>query len=91
MIPGGRFLFVHEYPLTKHLPILQIVPFSGHLHPRSDIMVGPSVPHFPCFYFMQHAQILPAFSRFTTLFGASQKRRTGFRPYRKDIVSFGKA
>ena len=90
---AGRFLFVHEYPLTAPPDPSGLYTFSGHLHPGVSIhgRARQSL-HFPCFYFMQHACILPAFSRFTGTYSVHPKKgEQVFALTGKDIVSFGKA
>ena len=69
----GRFAFVHDYTDC-------VVPgdgyiFSGHIHPGISIYgIGKQSLRFPCFYFGKHHAVLPAFSRFTGMYGITPRR-----------------
>lgn len=49
--------------------------FSGHVHPGISINgAGKQSLRFPCFYFGNQYAVLPAFSRFTGMYGIKPKR-----------------
>lgn len=69
----GDFVFVHDF-LDCTAPAGRYI-FSGHIHPGISIRgLGRQSLHFPCFYFGDAYAVLPAFSRFTGMYGIKPKR-----------------
>lgn len=59
------FCFTHDHP-GKFSHVQYVI--TGHLHPGIRLSSkGKQSLKFPCFYFIDHVAILPAFSRFTGL------------------------
>ncbi len=68
----GNFTFVHDFTDCE-IPVNGYI-FSGHIHPGISIRgVGKQSLRFPCFYFGHRYAVLPAFSRFTGLYGIKPK------------------
>ena len=67
-----QFAFVHDFTDCE-LPEEGYI-FSGHIHPGISISgVGRQSLRFPCFYFGETYAVLPAFSRFTGMYGIKPK------------------
>ncbi len=67
-----EFAFVHDFTDCE-VPENGYI-FSGHIHPGISISgVGRQSLRFPCFYFGNSYAVLPAFSRFTGMFGIRPK------------------
>jgi DNA ligase-associated metallophosphoesterase len=71
-ITVDQFAFVHDFT-DCDVPEEGYI-FSGHIHPGISIHgLGKQSLQFPCFYFGQQYAVLPAFSRFTGMYGIKPK------------------
>jgi uncharacterized protein len=67
-----NFAFVHDF--TDCTAPEKGYIFSGHIHPGIHIHgTGKQSLRFPCFYFGEQYAVLPAFSRFTGMYGIKPK------------------
>ena len=68
----GSFAFVHDFTDCT-VPDEGYI-FSGHIHPGISVHgPGKQSLRFPCFYFGKQYAVLPAFSRFTGMYGIKPK------------------